>query len=82
MGQSEANSVLGLLAAMEGLTRMEEIELEGWRMADRGIEQLSRLLPIWTELKKISLSKNLIDDQSGDTLLEALTSCRHLQELQ
>ncbi|XP_074488188.1 protein NLRC5 isoform X1 [Sebastes fasciatus] len=81
MGPSEENSVLELLAAMEGLTQTEEIELEGWRMADRGIEQLIRLLPIWTELRKISLSKNLISDQSGDMLLEALNSCSHLEEL-
>lgn len=27
--------------------------LEGWRMADRGIEQLTGLLPAWTELRKI-----------------------------
>ncbi|TDH09207.1 hypothetical protein EPR50_G00084200 [Perca flavescens] len=81
MGPSEANSVLDLLAAMEGLTRMEEIELESWRMGDSGIEQLTRLLPMWTELRKISLSKNLISDQSGDKLLEALKSCSHLEEL-
>uniref|UniRef100_A0A8D0DF70 NLR family CARD domain containing 5 n=1 Tax=Sander lucioperca TaxID=283035 RepID=A0A8D0DF70_SANLU len=81
MGPSEANGVLDLLAAMEGLIRMEEIELESWRMADRGIEQLTRLLPLWTELRKISLSKNLISDQSGDKLLEALKSCSHLEEL-
>ncbi|KAM9351909.1 protein NLRC5 [Symphorus nematophorus] len=81
MGQSRANDVLDLLAAMQGLTRMEEIELEGWRMADRGIEQLTTLLPVWTELKRISLSKNLISDQSGDKLLEALNYCSHLEEL-
>ncbi|XP_071313722.1 protein NLRC5 isoform X2 [Trachinotus anak] len=81
VGPSEADIVLELLAAMEGLTRMEEIELEGWRMADGGVEQLTRLLPIWTELRRIRLSKNLISDQSGDKLLEALISCSHLQEL-
>lgn len=81
MGQSEANSVLDLLAAMDGLTQIQEIELDGWRTADVGIEQLTRLLPIWTELRKISLSKNLISDQSGEKLLEALRSCSHLEEL-
>ncbi|XP_049429201.1 NLR family, CARD domain containing 5 isoform X1 [Epinephelus fuscoguttatus] len=81
MGPLGANGLLDLLAATEGLRQMEEIELEGWRMADRGIEQLTRLLPIWKELKKISLSKNLISDQSGDKLLEALNSCSHLEEL-
>ncbi|XP_035498016.2 NLR family, CARD domain containing 5 isoform X5 [Scophthalmus maximus] len=78
---SEANGVLDLLAAMEELTRIEELELDGWRMSGGGVEQLSRLLPVWTELRKISLSKNLISDQSGDKLLEALTSCGHLEEL-
>ncbi|XP_070829191.1 protein NLRC5 [Chaetodon trifascialis] len=81
MGHSGANSVLHLLPALEGLTRMEEIELEGWRMADVGIELLTRLLPVWTQLRKISLSKNLISDQSGDKLLEALSSCGRLEEL-
>nr|ALJ32258.1 NLRC5 [Miichthys miiuy] len=81
VGQSGANGLLDLLAAMEGLTRMEEIGLEGWRMADRGIEQLIRLLPFWTELRKISLSENLISDQSGDKLLQAMISCSHLEEL-
>ncbi|KAI3371647.1 hypothetical protein L3Q82_024208, partial [Scortum barcoo] len=82
MAPSEANAVLDLLIALEGLARMEEIELDGWRMADRGIDQLTRLLPVWTELRKISLSKNLISDQSGAKLMEALSSCRHLEELQ
>lgn len=76
-----SNNVLELLAAMEGLTRLEEIELEGWRMADRGIEQMTRLLPVWTKLRRISLSKNRISDQSGDKLLEALNSCSCLEEL-
>ncbi|KAM7413932.1 hypothetical protein PAMA_018971 [Pampus argenteus] len=80
-GPPGINSVLDLLAAMEGLTQIEEIQLEGWRMADRGAEWLTRLIPIWTELRKISLSKNLISDQSGDKLLEALRSCSHLAEL-
>ncbi|KAG7229790.1 hypothetical protein INR49_012439 [Caranx melampygus] len=81
VGPSGANSVLDLLSAMDGLTRVEEIELEGRRMADGGVELLTRLLPIWTGLKKIRLSKNLISDQSGDKLLEALVTCSHLEEL-
>ncbi|XP_063757827.1 NLR family, CARD domain containing 5 isoform X3 [Eleginops maclovinus] len=80
-GPSKENEVLHLLAATEGLRLMEEIELDGWRMADGGIEQLSRLLPVWTELRKISLSQNLISDQLGDRLLEALKRCSHLEEL-
>ncbi|KAM3870256.1 protein NLRC5 [Diretmus argenteus] len=81
MGPSEAKGVLDFLAAMEGLTQMEEIELDGWRMADRGVEQLTRLLPVWKGLRKISLSKNHINDQSGEKLLEALRSCNQLEEL-
>ncbi|XP_030586964.1 protein NLRC5 isoform X2 [Archocentrus centrarchus] len=79
--QSESKSVLDLLAAMEGHTHLEEIELEGWRLADRGIEELNRLIPNWKELRKIRLSKNLISDQSGEKLLDALKGCRHLEEL-
>ncbi|XP_053174993.1 NLR family, CARD domain containing 5 [Scomber japonicus] len=81
MGPPETNAVLDLLSSMEELTRMEEIELEGWRMADTGAEWLIRLLPIWTELRKISLSDNHISDQSGEKLLEALRICCHLEEL-
>uniref|UniRef100_I3JYV5 NACHT domain-containing protein n=1 Tax=Oreochromis niloticus TaxID=8128 RepID=I3JYV5_ORENI len=74
-------SVLDLLAATKGHTHLKEIELGGWRMACRGIEELNRLIPTWTELRKIKLSKNLISDQSGEKLLEALKDCSHLEEL-
>ncbi|XP_047451402.1 NLR family, CARD domain containing 5 isoform X2 [Mugil cephalus] len=81
MGQPGQSSVLDLLAALEGLGHIEEIELDGWRMADAGVEQLTGLLPVWKELKKISLSKNLISDHSGEKLLIALKSCSRLEEL-
>ncbi|XP_018559025.1 LOW QUALITY PROTEIN: NLR family, CARD domain containing 5 [Lates calcarifer] len=81
MEPPEANSVLDLLHAMEGLKQMQEIELKGWRLADRAVEQMTRLFPVWTELRKISLSKTLNGDQSGDKLLGALISCSHLEEL-
>ncbi|XP_051808589.1 NLR family, CARD domain containing 5 [Acanthochromis polyacanthus] len=81
MEQSQANSVLNLLAAMDGLTQIQAIELDSWRMADAGIEQLTRLLPVWKDLRKISLSENLVSDQSGETLLKALRACSHLEEL-
>ncbi|XP_029908854.1 protein NLRC5 isoform X2 [Myripristis murdjan] len=80
-GPSEAKGMPDLLAAMEGHPHMEAIELQGWRMADTGVEQLTRLFPAWTDLRKISLSENLIDDQSGAKLLEALRSCNQLREL-
>uniref|UniRef100_A0A3Q3SG74 NLR family CARD domain containing 5 n=1 Tax=Mastacembelus armatus TaxID=205130 RepID=A0A3Q3SG74_9TELE len=76
----EVNGV-HLLAAMEGLTQMEEIGLDSWRMTDIEVEQLTRLLPVWTKLRKISLSKNKISDQSGDKVVEALIGCSHLEEL-
>ncbi|XP_029008822.1 NLR family, CARD domain containing 5 isoform X2 [Betta splendens] len=75
------DGVLDLLGAMDGLTQVENIELESWRMAEIGAEQLTKLLPVWTGLRKISLSNNLISDHSGDKLLEALISCSHLEEL-
>nr|XP_019963661.1 PREDICTED: protein NLRC5 [Paralichthys olivaceus] len=80
VGPSEQSCVLDLLAALEELTLMEEIELDGWRMSDK-VEQLIRHLPLWTQLRKIRLSKNLVSDESGDKLLEALSGCRHLEEL-
>ncbi|KAM7003461.1 protein NLRC5 [Tautogolabrus adspersus] len=76
-----ADGGLDLLAAMERLKEIEEIGLEGWRMADKGLEQLTRLLPLWRGLRRISLSKSLISDQSGDKLLDALKCCSHLEEL-
>ncbi|XP_075998191.1 protein NLRC5 isoform X2 [Genypterus blacodes] len=76
-----AEGVLILLAAMEGLTQMEEIELEGWKMVDIGVEKLARFLPTWTNLRKINLSENHVGDQSGEKLLEALRSCGQLEEL-
>uniref|UniRef100_A0A3Q3EIE5 NLR family CARD domain containing 5 n=1 Tax=Labrus bergylta TaxID=56723 RepID=A0A3Q3EIE5_9LABR len=76
-----ADSGLDLLAAMEGLTQIEEIGLDGWMMADKGLEQLTRLLPLWGGLRRFSLSKSLISDQSGDKLLDALKCCSHLEEL-
>ncbi|XP_035766457.1 NLR family, CARD domain containing 5 [Neolamprologus brichardi] len=74
-------SVLDLLAATKGHAHLEQIELGGWRMAGRGIEELNRLIPNWKELRKLKLSKNLISDQSGEKLLEALKACSHLEEL-
>ncbi|XP_034542329.1 protein NLRC5 isoform X2 [Notolabrus celidotus] len=76
-----ADCGLMLLTAMEGLTQMEEIELEGWRLGERGVDQLTRLLLLWKDLRRISLSKNLINDQSGEKLLVALKCCCHLEEL-
>ncbi|XP_017295434.2 NLR family, CARD domain containing 5 [Kryptolebias marmoratus] len=78
---SEEDGVLDVLAGLEGLTQIKEIELDGWRMADQGIKQLIKFLPSWKELRKISLSKNLISDPSGEKLLDALRSCFHLEEL-
>ncbi|XP_037539229.1 NLR family, CARD domain containing 5 [Nematolebias whitei] len=80
-GTSEVDIVLDLLAGLEGLTQMRQIELDGWRMAEKGTEQLIAVLPNWKELRKISLSKNLISDPSGEKLLDALRSCGLLEEL-
>ncbi|XP_029951854.1 protein NLRC5 isoform X1 [Salarias fasciatus] len=80
-GHSDAGTGLDLLAAMEELTQIKEMELDGWKISDAGVQQLIRLLPLWKELRKIILSENLISDQSGEKLLDALQSCDHLQEL-
>uniref|UniRef100_A0A665UVQ0 NACHT domain-containing protein n=1 Tax=Echeneis naucrates TaxID=173247 RepID=A0A665UVQ0_ECHNA len=74
VGPSEASRVLDILAAMEVLAQMEEIELEGWRMANRGVEQLTRLLPIWQKLKKISLGSNLLGDLTAARMALVLPS--------
>ncbi|XP_034021641.1 protein NLRC5-like [Thalassophryne amazonica] len=80
-GSGEAVCAQELLPALEELTLLEQLELDGWRISDVGLKQLIRLLPGWTNLKKISLSKNLISDHSGAELLEALRSCVLLEEL-
>ncbi|XP_013867678.1 protein NLRC5 [Austrofundulus limnaeus] len=80
-GPSGDDLVQELLAALEGLTEMEELELDGWRMADAGTEKLILLLPNWKQLRRIRLSKNLISDSSGEKLLDALRSCSRLEEL-
>ncbi|KAM6937966.1 protein NLRC5 [Xenentodon cancila] len=80
-GQSEAGGVLNLLAAMEGITQLKEIQLGCWRLADGGMQQLSRLLSNWTQLRIICLSKNLVGDESGVKVIDALKHCSHLEEL-
>uniref|UniRef100_A0A671VS52 NLR family CARD domain containing 5 n=1 Tax=Sparus aurata TaxID=8175 RepID=A0A671VS52_SPAAU len=92
MEQSGESDVFNLLAAMEGHTRMEEIELDSWRMADGGTEQLIRLLPVWTELRKIrietnvfvpssSLSGNSLGDLSAVRMALVLPSLTHITVL-
>lgn len=71
-----------VLVAMENLIHVKELEIDSWRIADKGVELLVRLLPLWNDLQKISVSKNLISDQSGEKLMEALKSCTRLRELQ
>ncbi|XP_024136648.1 NLR family, CARD domain containing 5 [Oryzias melastigma] len=80
-GQIEADRMLDLLTVMEGNAQIEEIGLDAWRMSEGGIQQLTKFLPDWKELKIISLSKNLIGDPSGEKLLDALRSCILLKEL-
>ncbi|XP_015242697.1 PREDICTED: protein NLRC5 [Cyprinodon variegatus] len=77
---SEADA-LDLLAGIEKLTQIQQIELGGWRMADRGLQALTGILPVWKNLRKISLPKNLLSDSCGEKLLEAVRSCIHLEEL-
>ncbi|XP_014823878.1 PREDICTED: protein NLRC5-like [Poecilia mexicana] len=81
-GQPEADVVLDLLAGMQELNLIQEMQLGGWRMGDGGIQKLTGILPGWKDLRTISLSKNLVSDPSGEKLLEALSGCRHLEELQ
>ncbi|XP_041853531.1 NLR family, CARD domain containing 5 isoform X3 [Melanotaenia boesemani] len=79
--QLNEKSLLCLAQALRKINSLQSLKLDGWRMACSGIEQLTKFLPVWKELRVISLSKNLVSDQSGEKLLEALSSCSHLQEL-
>ncbi|CAB1313873.1 unnamed protein product, partial [Coregonus sp. 'balchen'] len=81
-GSPGEGATLVLLASLEGLRGMEEIELEGMRMSDKGVEELIKHLPTWTGLRKISLSENCIGDQAGERLVQALANCTELEVLQ
>uniref|UniRef100_A0A8C1Q4J6 NLR family CARD domain containing 5 n=1 Tax=Cyprinus carpio TaxID=7962 RepID=A0A8C1Q4J6_CYPCA len=74
--------ILCLLTSFKDFRRMEEIELESWRMGDGGTYELVKYIPLWTELVKLSLSDNNVTDQAGEKLLVALSHCRVLQKLQ
>ncbi|XP_055796278.1 protein NLRC5-like [Salvelinus fontinalis] len=80
-GSPEEATTLVLPASLEGLRAMEEIELEGMRMSDKGFEELIKHLPNWTGLRKISLSDNYIGGQAGERLVQALANCTELEVL-
>ncbi|XP_045553127.1 protein NLRC5 isoform X3 [Salmo salar] len=80
-GSPGEETTLVLLASLEGLRAMEEIELEGMRMSDKGVEELIKHLPTWTGLRKISLSDNYIGDQAGERLVQVLANCTELEVL-
>ncbi|XP_053478970.1 NLR family, CARD domain containing 5 isoform X2 [Ictalurus furcatus] len=77
----EGSGVLCLLASLHTLIELEEIELIGLRMGDRGIEELVKYIPKWTRLRKINLSENRVSDHAGEMLVKALSHCRALQQI-
>ncbi|KAL7871202.1 hypothetical protein SRHO_G00086990 [Serrasalmus rhombeus] len=77
----EGSGVLCLLACLQSLDGLEELELEGLRMGDQGIKELVKYIPKWTTLRKINLSENCVSDQAGEMLVKALSHCRALQQL-
>nr|XP_015820675.2 NLR family, CARD domain containing 5 isoform X1 [Nothobranchius furzeri] len=79
--QLKENSWECLAEALGNMTSIQSLKLDGWRMDDGGIQQLIKTIPGWKRLKKISLSKNVISDASGEKLLDALKSCSLLEEL-
>ncbi|XP_072550952.1 protein NLRC5 isoform X2 [Salminus brasiliensis] len=81
LASKDSSGVLCVLASLQVLSRLEEIELEGLRMADRGIEELVKYIPKWTTLRKINLSANCVSDQAGEMLVNALSHCRALQQI-
>ncbi|XP_049339557.1 NLR family, CARD domain containing 5 [Astyanax mexicanus] len=81
LAPKDGSGVLCVLASLQALSRLEEIELEGLRMADRGMEELVKYIPKWTTLRKINLSQNLLSDQAGEMLVKALSHCKGLEQL-
>uniref|UniRef100_A0AAY5E8L2 NACHT domain-containing protein n=1 Tax=Electrophorus electricus TaxID=8005 RepID=A0AAY5E8L2_ELEEL len=81
LGSKGSSEVLSVLACLHSCTGLQEIDLQGLRIDDQGIEELVKCIPKWTKLSKINLSENCVRDQAGEKLVEALSHCRELQQL-
>lgn len=75
------NIAQSLMASLQVCTGMEQIELEGLRLGDCGIEELMKHIPTWTELRCISLVENYMSDSVGKRLIQTLIHCTALEEL-
>uniref|UniRef100_A0A8C8D4C3 NACHT domain-containing protein n=1 Tax=Oncorhynchus tshawytscha TaxID=74940 RepID=A0A8C8D4C3_ONCTS len=80
-GSPWVGATLVLLASLEGLRGMEELELEGMRISDNGVEELIKHLPTWTGLRKISLSENEIGTKGSVSISKALISMKYLTKI-
>uniref|UniRef100_A0A8C8D363 NACHT domain-containing protein n=1 Tax=Oncorhynchus tshawytscha TaxID=74940 RepID=A0A8C8D363_ONCTS len=92
-GSPWVGATLVLLASLEGLRGMEELELEGMRISDNGVEELIKHLPTWTGLRKIrwdkffplsltsGLSENEIGTKGSVSISKALISMKYLTKI-
>ncbi|XP_062402500.1 NLR family, CARD domain containing 5 [Sardina pilchardus] len=75
------NTVVSLMESLQGCTRIEQIELEGMRLGDSGVQELTKHIPNWTKLRQINLADTNMSDSAGERLVQALTHCSVLEEL-
>uniref|UniRef100_A0A8C7R6I4 NLR family CARD domain containing 5 n=1 Tax=Oncorhynchus mykiss TaxID=8022 RepID=A0A8C7R6I4_ONCMY len=80
-GSPWVGATLVLLASLEGLRGMEELELDGMRISDNGVEELIKHLPTWSGLRKISLSENEIGTKGSVSISKALISMKYLTKI-
>ncbi|XP_076123431.1 protein NLRC5 [Alosa pseudoharengus] len=76
-----SNTVLSLMASLQGCASIEQIELEGMRLGESGVQELMKHIPRWTKLRRINLADTSMTDSAGERLVQALTHCTVLEEL-
>ncbi|KPP61290.1 hypothetical protein Z043_120629 [Scleropages formosus] len=74
-------AILPMLESLEQLRGIKVIELDELLMGEQGLLELVKHVPIWTGLRRISLCNNCITDDTGTSLVEALSHCMALEEI-
>ncbi|XP_031420750.2 NLR family, CARD domain containing 5 [Clupea harengus] len=81
--EEEDFTVQSLMLSLQGRTGIEQIELEGLRLGDCGVQTLIQHIPTWTKLRQISLAEPCsgMSDSTGERLVQTLAQCTALEEL-
>ncbi|KAK7891941.1 hypothetical protein WMY93_023904 [Mugilogobius chulae] len=75
---STSLSVVKFLVAMKKLVHLEDLQMIGWKMLDSEIDQLVKLLPLWTRLQKICISRNNLGDLTAARMALVFPSLTHM----